>query len=108
MIRKGLVVFQFVISICLILSVVVIEQQLHYMDSQELGFNKSHQIILPLRSPDVVKNYQILKTELLKNPGIRSVTSGSTYPGIANIEDMLFYAEGKSVSDVVDIASGQY
>jgi putative ABC transport system permease protein len=104
MIRKGLVVFQFVISICLILSVVVIEQQLDHMNSQELGFNKNQQIILPLQSPDVIKNYQVLKTELLKNPGITKVTSGSTYPGIANIEDMLFYAEGKSVSDVVDIA----
>ncbi|HET7002831.1 MAG TPA: ABC transporter permease, partial [Puia sp.] len=106
MIRKGLVVFQFVISICLILSVVVIEQQLHYMDSQQLGFNKDQQIILPLQSQDVVKNYQVLKTELLKNPGIKTVTSGSTYPGIANIEDMLFYAEGKSVNDVVDVALG--
>ncbi|HEY2647637.1 MAG TPA: ABC transporter permease [Puia sp.] len=106
MIRKGLVVFQFVISICLILSVVVIEQQLHHMNSQELGFNKDQQIILPLQSPDVVKNYQVLKTELLKNPGIRKVTSGSTYPGIANIEDMLFYAEGKSINDVVDISLG--
>jgi len=106
MIRKGLVVFQFVISICLILSVVVIEKQLRYMDSQQLGFNKDQQIILPLHSQDVVKNYQVLKTELLKNPGIKSVTGGSTYPGIANIEDMLFYAEGKSVNDVVDIALG--
>jgi putative ABC transport system permease protein len=104
MIRKGLVVFQFVISICLILSVVVIEQQLQHMDSQQLGFNKSQQIVLPLQSPDVVKNYQVLKTELLKNPGIIKVTSGSTYPGIANIEDMVFYAEGKSINDVVDIA----
>lgn len=106
MVRKGLVVFQFIISICLILSVVVIERQLHYMDSKELGFNKNQQIILPLQSKDVVKNYQVLKTDLLKNPGIKSVTGGSTYPGIANIEDMLFYAEGKSVSDVVDIALG--
>src|SRR5579863_3223985 len=106
MIRKGLVVFQFVISICLILSVVVIERQLRYMDSKQLGFNKDQQIILPLQSQDVVKNYQVLKTELLKNPGIKSVTSGSTYPGIANIEDMLFYAEGKSINDVVDIALG--
>ena len=105
-IRKGLVVFQFVISICLILSVVVIEQQLRYLDNQQLGFNKNQQIILPLQSQDVVKNYQVLKTDLLKNPRIKNVTGGSTYPGIANIEDMLFYAEGKSVNDVVDIALG--
>ena len=106
MIRKALVVFQFVISICLILSVVVIEQQLRFMDNQQLGFNKNQQIILPLQSQDVVKNYQVLKTELLKNHGIKSVTGGSTYPGIANIEDMPFYSEGKSVNDVVDIALG--
>jgi putative ABC transport system permease protein len=98
------VVFQFVISICLILSVVVIEEQLHYMDGLQLGFNKNQQIILPLQSKDAVKNYQILKTDLSKNPGIKSVTSGSTYPGIANIEDMLFHAEGKSVNDLVDIS----
>ena len=44
-----------------------------------------------------------LKDELLKNPGIKSVTSGSSYPGIANVEDMLFYAEGKTVHDVIDV-----
>jgi putative ABC transport system permease protein len=32
------------------------------------------------------------------------VTSGSSYPGIANINDMLFYAEGKSRTDFVDIS----
>jgi putative ABC transport system permease protein len=103
-IRKGLVVFQFVISICLILGVAIIERQLRYMDNQELGFNKNRQIILPLRNPDAIKNYQALKDELLKNPDIKNVTSGSTYPGIANIDDLLFYAEGKSVKDVVDVS----
>ena len=102
-IRRGLVVFQFVISICLILTVVVIGQQLHFMDNRELGFNKNQQVILPLQSKDVVKNYEVLKTALLKNPAVKNVTSGSTYPGIANIEDMLFYAEGKSTDDVIDV-----
>jgi putative ABC transport system permease protein len=103
LIRKSLVVFQFVISICLILSVIVIERQLQFINNQELGFNKNQQIILPLQSKNAVKNYQALKTELLKIPGIKTVTSGSAYPGIANVDDMLFYAEGKSVKDVVDI-----
>ncbi|HEV3221888.1 MAG TPA: ABC transporter permease [Puia sp.] len=103
-IRKGLVVFQFVISICLILGVIVIQRQLQFMNDQQLGFNKNQQIILPLQSPTAVKNYEVLKTELLKNPGIKNVTSGSTYPGIASVDDMIFYAEGKSVKDVIDIS----
>jgi putative ABC transport system permease protein len=102
-IRKGLVIFQFVISICLILGVIIIQKQLQFMNDQQLGFNKSQQIILPLRSPAAVKNYEVLKTELLKNPGVKNVTSGSTYPGITSVDDMIFYAEGKSVKDVIDI-----
>ena len=102
-IRKGLVVFQFVISICLILGVIVIQRQLQFMNDQQLGFNKNQQIILPLQSPGVVKNYEVLKTELLKNPGVKRVTSGSTYPGISTVDDMIFYAEGKTVKDAIDI-----
>ena len=73
------------------------------MDNQQLGFNNNQQIILPLQSPDAIKNYEVLKTELLKNPGVKSVTSGSTYPGISSVDDMVFYAEGKSVKDAIDI-----
>ena len=102
-IRKGLVIFQFTISICLILGAIIIVRQLHFLDNQQLGFNKNQQIILPLQSQNAIKNYAALKNELLKNPGIKNVTSGSTYPGIFNVEDMLFYAEGKAIHDLVDI-----
>lgn len=105
-IRKGLVVFQFVISICLILAVTIIQRQLQFMDNQQLGFNKNQQIILPLQSPVAVKNYEILKTDLLKYPEIKNVTSGSSYPGISTVDDMVFYAEGKSVKDAIDIHLG--
>jgi putative ABC transport system permease protein len=97
-IRKGLVIFQFTISICL-----VIVKQLNYLDNQELGFNKNQQIVLPLQNKNAIKNYASLKNELLRNPSIKTVTSGSTYPGIENIEDMLYYAEGKTVHDIVDV-----
>ena len=102
-IRKGLVVFQFTISICLILGAVVIIKQLNFLDNQQLGFNKNQQIILPLQDKSAIKNYAAFKNELLKNPGVKNVTSGSTYPGIPNVEDMLFYAEGKTIHDVIDV-----
>ena len=102
-IRKGLVIFQFTISICLVLGAFVIMRQLHYMDNQELGFNKNQKIVLPLQSKNAIQNYATLKNELLKIPGVKSLTSGSSYPGIANVEDMLFYPEGKTIHDVIDI-----
>jgi putative ABC transport system permease protein len=102
-IRKGLVVFQFAVSISLILGAIVIIRQLSYLDSQQLGFNKNQQVILPLQSKGAIKNYTALKNKLLKDPGIKRVASGSSYPGIPNVVDMLFYAEGKSIHEAKDI-----
>jgi putative ABC transport system permease protein len=102
-IRKGLVVFQFMISICLILDAVIIGRQLNYLNEKDMGFSKKGQIVLGMQNQEVIKNYETLKTELLKTPGITSVTCGSMYPGYENPDDMLFYAEGKTVHDVVDV-----
>lgn len=104
-IRRGLVVFQFTVSICLIFGAIVIWQQLGLLKNQQLGFKKDHQIVLPLaqsyRSSEA--DFNTLKNELQKIAGVGSVTSGSTYPGIPNLSDMLFYPEGKTANDVVDI-----
>ncbi|MDO6429017.1 ABC transporter permease [Flavitalea sp. BT771] len=102
--RKGLVVFQFTISVMLILGAIVIGSQLHYLKNQSLGFKKDQQLILPITSKNVAKNYNSLKSEILRTAGVGSVTSGSTYPGIRNINDALFYAEGRSAANNVDIA----
>ena len=104
-IRKGLVIFQFTVSICLVLGAIVIWQQLNLLKNQHLGFNKDQQIVLPLQRAymNSEANYIPLKNELLKNPGVRSVTSGSTYPGIPDLNSMLFFPEGKTTADVVDI-----
>ena len=102
-IRKGLVVFQFTISICLILGAVVTIKQLNFLDNQQLGFNKNQQIILPLQDKNAIKNYDAFKNELLKNPAVKNITSGSTYPGVPNVEDMLFYPEGKTIKDIKDV-----
>lgn len=104
-IRKGLVVFQFTISICLVLGAIVSWQQMRLLKNQSLGFNKDQQIVVPLQQAYMSSeaNYMPLKNELLKNPSVKSVTSGSTYPGIPDLNDMLFFPEGKTSADAVDI-----
>jgi putative ABC transport system permease protein len=102
-IRKGLIVFQFTISICLVSGAIVIFRQLNYLESQPLGFKKAQQLVLPLQSQAAIDNFTPLKNELAKMPAVRCITGGSSYPGINNINDLLFYGEGKTVHDVVDI-----
>ena len=93
----------FSISICLIIAVIVVTQQLGYIQRQPLGFKKEQQIILPMQFENTEQKYNSLRNELLKNPQIKMVTAGSSYPGITNLNDMLFYAEDKSSKNNVDI-----
>jgi putative ABC transport system permease protein len=104
-IRKGLVIFQFTISICLVLGAIVIWRQLAYLKDRNPGFAKDQQIVLPLGLDrnNADKHYIALRDELLKKPQVRKVTGGSTYPGIPNINDLLFYPVGKTANEQVDI-----
>jgi putative ABC transport system permease protein len=102
-IRKGLVVFQFSISIVLIIMAVVIISQLNFVQKKNLGFEKDQQLVLPLPTVQAVDNYQILKDQLLNYDGFKSITGGTAYPGIHIMEDRLFYGEGKNPEDLVDV-----
>ncbi|HMC84474.1 MAG TPA: ABC transporter permease, partial [Chitinophagaceae bacterium] len=104
-IRKGLVVFQFSISIVLILGAILIGKQLDYVSNQNLGFSKSQKIVLPLQTKEAAVSLTVLKNDLAANPQVISSAMGSTYPGIENIQDMLFYGEGKSAKDNIDIVT---
>jgi putative ABC transport system permease protein len=72
--RKILVVFQFTLSIFLIIGTIVIYKQFIYMRNMDLGFNKEHLLYIFLRG-DIKNNYYTLKEELLKNPGVTGVSA---------------------------------
>ncbi|HWJ90846.1 MAG TPA: FtsX-like permease family protein [Flavisolibacter sp.] len=97
--RKGLVVFQFTISVLLIIASGVIGHQMNYLRSADLGFDKDRQIILPLRSKSAKSAYASLKNELSRLAGISSVGASLWYPGIFNPTDMPLYKEGQTMED---------
>ncbi|WP_207491510.1 ABC transporter permease [Aridibaculum aurantiacum] len=97
--RKGMVVFQFVISIALIVASVVIASQMKYMRSKDLGFQKDQQIIIPLRTATAKAARQSFKSELAGSTHISSIGSSMYYPGIDNVQDWLMYRQGKTAED---------
>jgi len=103
MVRKSLVVFQFLISISLIAAVITINNQLQFVQSKSLGFKKENQIAIPLRSPDIALKYQTLKNEIRPVKGISSIAAGMAYPGKFVFNDNGFYKEGKSMNDAINI-----
>jgi putative ABC transport system permease protein len=70
LIRKGLVVLQFSISITLIISTVIVYQQIQHIKSRPLGFNKNNVIEMDTQG-DMAKNYNAIKQDLL-NTGLIS------------------------------------
>jgi putative ABC transport system permease protein len=83
--RKGLVVLQFTISIVLIVGTIVVYNQLNYMRSQALGFNKDQMAVIDFGGDSVIQAQQVLfKNELLQVQGVASVSASSTTPGWGN------------------------
>jgi putative ABC transport system permease protein len=102
-IRRALVVFQFTISIVLILGAILTTQQMSYLSNQNLGFDKKQKIVLPIQTSEANTNSTTLKNELLNNSQIISAAKAGTYPGIESVGSMLFYAEGKAAQDNVEL-----
>ncbi|MCE6992442.1 ABC transporter permease [Dyadobacter sp. CY323] len=97
--RRGLVVFQFVISIGLVVATIVIQGQIKFMHEQPLGFNKDQQIVIPFRSKESREAYSALRNELLQNNQISAASGTSYYPGILNPSDMSVYLPGQTVNE---------
>src|SRR5215218_7411954 len=97
--RKGLVVFQFIISVVLIIASVVIGKQMHYMRTKDLGFQKDQQIIIPMRSSNAKNIYTALKIEIQKDPLVQNVGASFYYPGIMNPSDIGLRREGATANE---------
>lgn len=79
--RKGLVVFQFSLSIALIASTVVVYHQLGFMLNQDMGFAKEQQLILDFNWDDtVLGNSEAIRNELLSLADVNSVSLSRTVP----------------------------
>jgi hypothetical protein len=104
--RKGLVVFQFVVSLVLIVAVLVVYQQVAYVQSKQLGYDKSNVITFD-KEGAAVQNPDAFLTELRRQPGI--VSASAVQQGIVQGSSMgasTYGIEwpGKTEKDLLDFA----
>jgi putative ABC transport system permease protein len=78
--RKTLVVVQVALSIMLLISLGVIEKQLRYIRSRDLGFDKDGVLFMRMTG-GLQKNYEAFRNELLQNPGVAAVARTFQPPG---------------------------
>jgi putative ABC transport system permease protein len=73
--RKILVIFQFTISIGLIIGTIMIFRQVNYLSRANLGFNPDNVIMLRINLTKISRDFETFRNEIIKNPDIVSVTA---------------------------------
>jgi ABC-type antimicrobial peptide transport system permease subunit len=76
--RKALVVFQFAISVILLVCTIIMGNQLHFMKNKDLGYDKSYVFTVPL-TREVVDHLDAVKAELKKQSGILNIAASDVY-----------------------------
>ncbi len=79
--RRSLVVFQFVLSVGLLCSTLLIQQQLNYLKSKNLGFDRDHVLLMDINNPEVYRNRETFRQRLKQEPGAREVSFMDGIPG---------------------------
>jgi len=96
-VRRSLIIFQFIISIFLIISTVVILQQLSYIRNKDVGYNKSNVVVLPV-DYKMVPQVDAFKKLVNGIPGVESVAAANNEPDDVKWGDAIQTKDGKSLT----------
>jgi putative ABC transport system permease protein len=94
--RKGLVVFQFIIAITLISSIIIIQKQLRYIQEKPLGFQQEHIVMIPLRTEEATRNFVALRNEFKQIAGVNEVSGTTSLPSTPLFRDFALYPKGST------------
>lgn len=96
--REALVVFQFVISVTLIVGAVIANTQLNYMRTADLGFDKEQILVMNTRNnQEISSRFDAFKAELEGIPDVTGVTFSSSIPGRAQSLSVISKEQGMNV-----------
>ncbi len=104
--RNTMIIIQFVISIFLLSSTWLIYKQMAYIQNKDLGFKKENTIVASLRNMEMISQFETLKNELLRTPGVIDISASSSCLGSFN-QRRGFYKDGVSRKEMMMILNLQ-
>ncbi len=100
--RKSLVIFQFALSIMLIIGTIIIYNQIHFIKNKNLGLDRENLVLMPIAG-EIYNHLDVFKGELSKSPGIVNVSSGDDVPIDINGTSADLNWPGKDPKSVVSV-----
>jgi hypothetical protein len=104
--RKTLVVFQFTLSIILIIGTIVVSRQVDYIQSRNIGYDKENLIYVPMEGT-LSAQYSLLKEEAGSSPGIESLSYISDDPDYMDDNTTDLSWEGKGPDRLLEAAQAE-
>jgi putative ABC transport system permease protein len=101
-IRRSLVVFQFVLSIVLIVGIIVIYSQLNFIKNKDLGFEKDQKLIFTFHTGDAQSKMQSFASDLRQLAEVKAVTKANNYPSQLIIQDHGVYLAGGNMTTAIN------
>jgi putative ABC transport system permease protein len=101
-IRRSLVVFQFVLSIVLITSIIIIYSQLNYIKNKDLGFDKKQKLIFNFYTDATQKKMASLINDFKEMPEVQSVGMSNFSLGQFVEHDHGVYPPGGNMTTSID------
>ncbi len=95
--KNGLVVFQFVAAIGMILATLIVQYQLHFINNKDMGFQPERVLIAPIRDGFVQDNYQAVKNTLIAQSGVTGISAISNIPWESGFYDFPTVVSGGGV-----------
>lgn len=99
LLRKTLIVAQFGISVFLIIYTVIIMQQMKFMQTKNLGYEKDHVVVLPIGGK-ILNDFENLKNAFAQVPGVEGVTASYETPEYVEWGDGVTAIDEKGQHDV--------
>lgn len=90
---KGLVIFQFAISIILIFSVLLINKQVRYLLTSDIGINYKDKMYVPLQGHTSTEELQLIRDRLARIKGIEKVSFASGFNGVSGTQSSVPIAD---------------
>jgi len=101
--RQGLVVFQFSLSILLIVGMIVIYRQMGYIQTKNLGYDRENLVYIPIEGA-LTDKYGLFKEEISKQPGISSISKMRNTPTVIEHHNGSINWPGKDPNLMVSFA----